>query len=106
MNADGAFDALWGYLRTLWRLAARTFDADDLVMRLSGNRLVVTLDQRPGIDRSPSCRLALPDRCRLFFDGFRHHPNGQNGRRISPLAFFQRRHGSVRRMFRQEKRHV
>ena len=21
MNAAGAFDALWGYLRTLWRLA-------------------------------------------------------------------------------------
>jgi len=25
MNAEGAFDALWGYLRTLWRLARERF---------------------------------------------------------------------------------
>ena len=107
MNAEGAFDALWGYLRTLWRLARECFTLMIWSCALVEIGWSLLWAAALGL-------IALPLAAPLFLiiAGFSlmAFATTQTAKtasgRISPLAFFQWRLGSARRLFRQEKRHV
>lgn len=105
MNADGAFDALWGYLRTLWRLVRER--STPMIWSCAAVEIGWSLlwTNALGLIEFPLAASLF-----LIVAGFSlmalATTQTAKTARISPAAFFQRRHGSVRRMFRQEKSHV
>ena len=89
MNAEGAFDALWGYLRTLWRLARERFTLMIWSCALVEIGWSLLWAAALGLIALPLCRPAVPDHCRLSSDGFRTTQTAKTASgKISPLWFF------------------
>ena len=104
MNAEGAFDALWDYLQTLWRLTRECSTPMIWSCALVEIGWSLLWANALGLIAFPLALSLL-----LIVVGFSSmalatHIAKTVSAKLSP--FFQRGHGSVRRIVRQENRHV